>query len=74
MLTPFCGDQSHWCEHGFCLVLLLIHSYIGLYPLKVDVGMLNTANIFLADISSVSSLLEKAVCSDEGLTLETSAN
>ena len=38
-----------------------------LYQLKVDVGMLNTVKIYWADVLSVS------LSSDEGLTLETSA-
>ena len=43
---------------------------------KVDVDMLNAVKRMLADVSSVSPSSEasKKDCSDEGLTLETSAN
>ena len=40
----------------------------GMYQRKVDVDMLNAVKSLLANVSSVS------LCSDEGLTLETSAN
>ena len=42
-----------------------------MYQLKVDVYMLNAVKSVLADVSSVSP---SSLCSDEGLTLETSAN
>ena len=50
-----------------------------MYQRKVDVDMLNAVKSVLADISSVSPQSEqraksKTFCSDEGLTLETSAN
>ena len=46
-----------------------------MYQLKVDVDMLNAVKSVLADVSSVSPLSELfALCSDEGLRLETSAN
>ena len=40
-----------------------------MYQRKIDVDMLNAVKSMLADVSNVSPL-----CSDEGLTLETSAN
>ena len=45
-----------------------------MYQRKVDVDMLNAVKSVLADISSVSPSSEQSPCSDEGLTLETSAN
>ena len=50
-----------------------------MYQCKVDVDMLNTVKSVLADILSVSPSSELilsliALCSDEGLMLETSAN
>ena len=47
-----------------------------MYQCKVDVDMLNAIKSVLADISSVSPSSEQRaeLCSDEGLTLETSAN
>ena len=47
-----------------------------MYQRKVDVDMLNAVKSVLADVSSVSPLSEQRAffCSDEGLTLETSAN
>ena len=47
-------------------------SSIGLYELKVEVGMLNTMKICWADISSISPSLEQKKGSDEGLTLKKS--
>ena len=51
-----------------------------LYQLKVDVGTLNTMKTYWADVTSVSPSSEQksvavaaGVCSDEGLTLKTSA-
>ena len=46
-----------------------------MYQRKVDVDMLNAVKSVLADVSSVSPSSEQALrlCSDEGLTLETSA-
>ena len=41
---------------------------------KVDLDMLNAVKIKLADVSSVSPSSKQSLCSDEGLTLETSAN
>ena len=47
----------------------------ALYQHKVDVDMLNAVKGVLADISSISpSSEQRAICSEEGLTLETSAN
>ena len=47
-----------------------------MYQRKVDVDMLNAGKSVLADVSSVSpsSAVSRETCSDEGLTLETSAN
>ena len=48
-----------------------------MYQRKVDVDMLHAGKSVLADVSSVSPSSEPfvfAVCSDEGLTLEMSAN
>ena len=51
----------------------------NMYQCKVDVDMQNTVKSVLADILSVSPSSELilsliALCSDEGLMLETSAN
>ena len=44
------------------------------YQREVDKGKLNAiASLKKADVSSVSPLSEKIICSDKGLTLETSA-
>ena len=47
-----------------------------MYQRKVNVDMLNTVKSVLVDVSSVSPSSEQKEhsCSDEGLTLETSAN
>ena len=46
-----------------------------MYQGKVDVDMLNSIKSVLADVSSViPSSEQRLICSDEGLTLETSAN
>ena len=49
-----------------------------MYQRTVDVGMLNAVKSVLADVSSISPSSEQGqwarTCSDEGLTLETSAN
>ena len=46
-----------------------------MYQRKVDVDMLNAVKSVLADVSSISpSSDQRALCSDEGLTLNTSAN
>ena len=52
-----------------------------MYQCKVDLDLLNAVKIKLADVSSVSPLSEHThgcdgakLCSDEGLTLKTSAN
>ena len=51
-----------------------------MYERNVDVDMLNAVESVLADVSSVRPSSEqrtksvRALCSDEGLTLETSAN
>ena len=48
----------------------------AMYQRMVDVDMLNTVKSVLADVSSVipSSEQRATLCSNEGLTLETSAN
>ena len=45
-----------------------------MYQRKVDVDMLNAIKSVLADVSSISPSSEQSLSSDEGLTLETSAN
>ena len=49
-----------------------------MYQCKIDVDMLNAIKSVLADVSSVSPSSEQSwglgLCSDEGLTLEMSAN
>ena len=46
-----------------------------MYQHEVDKDMLNAIKSVLADVSSISpSSEQKALCSDEGLTLKTSAN
>ena len=46
-----------------------------MYQRKVDVDTLNAIKSVLADVLSVSPLSEQtSLCSDEGLTLEASAN
>ena len=45
-----------------------------MYQRKVDVDMLNAVKSVLADISSISPLSGKELCSDEGLTSNLSAN
>ena len=69
-----------------CVGIAVKHT---MYQHKVDVDMLNTVKCVLADVLSVSPSSEqrlnfflfehvvlslKALCSDKGLTLETSAN
>ena len=51
-----------------------LSSYRTMYQRKVDVDMLDTIKSVLADISSISPPSEQSLCSDEGPTLETSAN
>ena len=68
--------MNEFCTHldGHKLFVQSIHMFIGLYQLKVDMGMLNTVKIYWDAFRAYSpSSEQKGVRSDEGLTLETSA-